>query len=142
MQVIKAIHASRFIAGMCMMLCLFLAASYGVSHAANKIPIALEIDAVGTGAEDFGHELEKYFRTSEFYVLDKKKTPRIGVSVNASSKKDNPVIAYALVLTVTNAKCPQVFVGTIFGDTSDEDQKSLQNKIEKAIMSIAKEFNL
>lgn len=122
--------------------CLALLVSASSAKAATKIPVELEIDASGATAEDFGHQIEKYFRASDFYALDKKRAPRIALSVNAAGKKDSPIVTYALVLSVVTAKCPPAFVGVIFGDTTDEEPKALQDKIEKAIMAIAKQFNL
>jgi len=122
--------------------CCLVAALQTTARAASKIPIELEIDSAGSAAGDFGQLIERYIRSSDFYVLDKKRVPRVGVSVNAISKADNPLVTYAIVLTVSTGKCPQAFVGTIFGDNTGEEPKALHMKLEKAIMSIAKEFNL
>lgn len=110
--------------------------------AATKIPVELDIDAAGAGAEELGHQVEKYFRSSDFYVLDKKRTPRVGVSVNAASTGDHKVVYYAVVLTVTTGKCANTFVGTIFGDTSGEQFKDLEKNIEKTIMKVARDMGL
>lgn len=124
------------------MFSLFALAEGGTAVAATKIPVDLEVDATGAEAENFGHRIEKYLRGSNFYMLDKKRVPRIGISVNAASKDGQQVVTYAIVLTVTSNKCPLAFVGTIFGDTTNEPQGDLENKLEKAIMAVAKEFNL
>jgi lysyl-tRNA synthetase class I len=124
------------------LVCLALFFTSSPANAATKIPVDLEIDVTGATAEDFGHQIEKYFRASDFYALDKKRAPRIAISVNAASKKDSPIVTYALVLSVVTAKCPQAFAGVIFGDTTDEEPKALHDKLEKAIMAIAKQFNL
>jgi hypothetical protein len=122
--------------------CCLVTAFQSPARAASKIPIELDIDTSGNAAGDFGQLIERYIRTTDFYVLDKKKNPRVGVSVNAISKGDNPLVTYSIVLTVTTGKCPQAFVGTIFGDNSGEEPKALHMKLEKAVMAIAKEFNL
>ncbi|MHC1712424.1 MAG: hypothetical protein AB9872_09765 [Solidesulfovibrio sp.] len=114
----------------------------GAASAATKIPVELDVDVSGAGAEDFGQQIEKFFRASDFYVLDKKRVPRVGVSINAVSKGDHKIVTYAIVLTVTTAKCPQSFVGTIFGDNTGEEPAELHKNLDKAIMKIAKDFNL
>lgn len=122
--------------------CILALGSQSPAFAASKIPVDLELDTTGAGAEDFGLQLEKFIRSSDFYVLDKKRTPRIGLSVNAASKQDNPVVTYSIVITITTQKCPVAFMGTIFGDTTGEEPKDLHKKIDKAIMAVAKEVNL
>jgi hypothetical protein len=121
---------------------LLVLACGGAASAATKIPVDLDVDVSGAGAEDFGQQIEKFFRGSDFYVLDKKRVPRVGVSINAVSKGDDKVVTYAIVLTVTTGKCPQAFAGTIFGDNTGEEPAALHKNLEKAIMKIAKDFNL
>ena len=134
--------ATGRVAAFLLLACCLAAGFQAPAKAASKIPIELEIDSSGTAAGDFGQLIERYIRSTDFYVLDKKRVPRVGVSVNASSKGDNPLVTYSIVLTVSTGKCPQAFVGTIFGDNTGEEPKALHMKLEKAIMSIAKEFNL
>lgn len=123
--------------------CALAVLTFGQAWAATKIPVSLDIDATGLGAEEFGHHIEKYIRSSDFYVLGKKRVPRVGIIVNAiTGKGDAKLVTYSIILTVTTGKCPESYIGTIFGDNSNEEPKELHDKLEKAIMTIAKEFNL
>lgn len=141
----RCVRMSPFVQGIAIFL--FLFALFEIVNtdravAASKIPVDLEIDATGAEAENFGHRIETYLRGSNFYVMDKKRVPRVGISVNSVSKDDQKTVTYAIILTVASGKCPLAFVGTIFGDTSNEPQSELENKLEKAIMAVAKELNL
>jgi len=122
--------------------CLSLVACLDQARAAKQIPVELEAEPTGKAAEDFSHQIEKHLRGSNFYTLDKKRVPRIALSVNASSKGESPVVTYSLVISVVTSKCPPAFIGVIFGDNQDEDVKLLLDKLDKAVMTVAKEFNL
>lgn len=124
------------------LVCLSLVVCLGEARAAKQIPIDLEAEPTGKAAEDFAHQIEKHLRGSNFYTLEKKRVPRIALSVNTSSKGESQVVTYSLVISVVTSKCPPAFIGVIFGDNQDEDVKLLLDKLDKAVMTVAKEFNL